>query len=184
MERDIEALRAAFLDGKRLKFLFFWGHQAIPGDRPGPGCLSQWWAADVEVDAVRYRSAEHYMMAEKARQFGDAAAAERILRASHPGEAKKFGRTVRGFDDDAWARVRFDIVVRGNLAKFSQNEALARYLVGTGERVLVEASPQDRIWGIGMTRDDPRATNPLQWRGLNLLGFALMEVRHQLRGGG
>jgi len=177
---DIEALRAAFQAGKRPKYVFFWGHEPEPDGAAGRGCLSQWWAADFEVGGLRYPSAEHYMMAEKARLFGDEACLQRILRSPHPGAAKKLGRAVGGFDETVWERERFQIVVRGNLAKFRQNDDLARYLIGTKQRVIVEASPRDRIWGIGMTRDDPRAINPLQWRGLNLLGFALMEVRAAL----
>ncbi|MDJ0633261.1 MAG: NADAR family protein [Xenococcaceae cyanobacterium MO_188.B29] len=72
---------------------------------------------------------------------------------------------------------RSPIVVKGNLAKFSQKEALKEFLLNTKERILVEASPRDRIWGIGLGQNNPDAANPYQWQGLNLLGFALMEVR-------
>ena len=72
--------------------------------------------------------------------------------------------------------------MRGNLAKFQQHPTLSAFLAGTADRVLVEASPSDRIWGIGLAADDPRAVNPEKWRGLNLLGFALMEVRRVLAG--
>ena len=95
--------------------------------------------------------------------------------------AKKLGRQVRNFDHARWEAARFDIVVRGNTAKFVQNEPLQSFLFGTGRRVLVEASPVDRIWGIGLAADDPRAMHPEQWRGLNLLGFALMAVRDVLQ---
>ena len=88
---------------------------------------------------------------------------------------------VQGFDEAKWQAARYDIVVRGNLAKFSQNEALRSFLLNTGERVLVEASPVDPIWGIGLAANDPLAEQPAQWRGLNLLGFALMDVRRSLR---
>ena len=91
------------------------------------------------------------------------------------------GRDVKGFDDETWSRHRFEIVVRGNEAKFGQNEDLKAFLLSTGEDILVEASPVDRIWGIGLAEDDPCATNPAQWQGLNLLGFALMTVRSMLR---
>lgn len=92
-------------------------------------------------------------------------------------------RLVRGFDDAVWARERFALVVEGSVHKFGQDPALRTYLLGTGERVLVEASPVDRIWGIGLAKDDPRSANPASWRGLNLLGFALMEARTRLRAG-
>jgi ribA/ribD-fused uncharacterized protein len=121
------------------------------------------------------------MMAAKTLLFGDAETAARIQAAPHPGAAKKLGRQVRGFDERSWVQRRFDLVITGNLAKFGQHPQLRDFLLGTGNRILVEASPLDRIWGIGLAVDDERATSPQQWPGLNLLGFALMEVRHQLR---
>ena len=162
------------------EYLLFWGHRAPPGDGVGSGCLSQWWPAGFAVGGIAYTSAEQYMMWEKALLFGDAGTAEQIRRARHPGDAKRLGRQVRGFDERAWARRRYGIVVEGNLAKFGQNPALAAFLLGTSGKVLVEAAPGDRIWGIGLTAADEDATHPERWRGLNLLGFALMEVRHRL----
>ena len=90
---------------------------------------------------------------------------------------------MRGFDEQRWEQRRFDVVVAGNLAKFGQHPQLRHFLVGTGSRVLVEASPQDRVWGIGLAAGDERAGSPDRWQGLNLLGFALMEVRHELSAG-
>lgn len=176
-----ETLLAAVRRGERVKYLFFWGHTPLPGGEIGKPCLSQWWPAPFTVEGQRYPTAEHFMMAEKARLFGDEAARARVLAASHPKQAKQLGREVRGFDSDRWEAARFDIVVRGNLARFEQNPALREFLLGTGDRVLVEASPVDRIWGIGLAADDPRAENLEQWRGLNLLGFALMQVRERLK---
>ncbi|TYB45268.1 NADAR family protein [Actinomadura chibensis] len=158
-----------------VEFLFFWGHR-----KRGPGYLSQWWPAPFTVDGTVYATAEHYMMAEKARLFGDEETAAAIVAASHPSEAKDLGRRVRGFAEDAWRDARVGIVTRGNEAKFGQNEELRDYLVGTRNRVLVEASPLDRVWGIGLAADDPRAGRPSAWPGLNLLGFALMTVRETL----
>lgn len=120
------------------------------------------------------------MMAEKARLFGDETIRSQILRAGSPGAAKNLGRKVSGFDEATWRAHRFGIVVEGNHAKFAQNNELGDFLRSTGSKVLVEASPKDRIWGIGMERDDEHANNPLLWKGLNLLGFALMEVRRRL----
>ena len=94
---------------------------------------------------------------------------------------KALGRGVRGFEEPIWRQNRSSIVIEGNYAKFSQSAALREFLVGTKHRVLVEASPVDKIWGIGLGADDPHAENPLEWRGLNLLGFALMDVRERLR---
>ena len=179
--RDRESLIQAAQHGLRPRFLFFWGHQPLPGGEIGKSCLSQWWPASFTVDGVSYATAEHFMMAEKARLFGDEPARLRIIQAAHPRTAKQLGRKVKGFDEHRWNEVRFGIVARGNRAKFEQNPQLREYLLDTGDRVLVEASPVDPVWGIGLDADDPRAENPEQWRGLNLLGFALMAVRQQLQ---
>jgi ribA/ribD-fused uncharacterized protein len=177
---DLAALRAAVAGGWQPEYLFFWGHRART-QAPGKHALSQWWPAPFVVDGERYASAEHYMMAEKARLFGDAETRARIIAAAEPGKAKALGRAVRGFDAATWEREGFAIVVRGNLAKFEQNAALGGWLRATGDAVLVEASPVDAIWGIGLAADDPRAHDPLEWPGRNLLGFALMQVRARIR---
>jgi ribA/ribD-fused uncharacterized protein len=178
---NVELLRERAAQGERFDFLLFWGHTQAPDGRPGPTCLSQWFPAPFSVDGCRYPTAEHWMMAEKARLFGDEETLERILGAPTPGAAKKLGRAVRNFDDARWKEKRFAIVVAGSLHKFAQNEPLASFLRSTGTRVLVEASPVDRIWGIGLSKDAPEAQDPRRWRGLNLLGFALMEARSKLR---
>jgi ribA/ribD-fused uncharacterized protein len=163
--------------GARVRFLFFWGHQPAPDGSIGAGCLSQWWPVEFTVDGVRFASAEHYMMWSKAQLFGDTATAARVLTAGHPNDAKTLGREVRGFDDNVWKRERFGIVVAGSVAKFGSHADLRAFLLGTGERILVEASPVDRIWGIGLSARDASADEPALWRGLNLLGFALMRAR-------
>lgn len=165
--------------GHAVEYLFFWGHTP-KGDGVDASCLSQWFPRSFTIDGVRYATAEHYMMAEKARCFDDAERLALILTAETPADAKKHGRAVRNFDAASWERVRFDAVVRGNVAKFTQNQDLGDFLRGTGTRVLVEASPRDRIWGIGMGASNPDARHPARWRGRNLLGFALMETRAQL----
>ncbi len=180
--RDREELIALNRAGHRVKYLHFWGHQPQRDGSIGAGCLSQWWPAPFTISEQTFVTAEHYMMWRKAVLFGDTAAGDRILDARHPQRAKTLGRQVRGFDDQTWAAHRYAIVVAASVAKFGQHEDLAAYLRGTGNRVLVEASPMDRIWGIGLTADDPRATDPTGWRGLNLLGFALMEARASLAG--
>ncbi|MBE1530929.1 NADAR family protein [Actinomadura algeriensis] len=171
---DVPELIALQRTGARLKFVFFWREHGLTG------CLSQWHASPFTVDGVRYATAEHYMMAEKARLFGDERAAAAVIAAPHPGRAKDLGRRVTGFDESTWREHRLDIVVRGNLAKFAQHDDLRAYLVGTRRRILAEASPRDRVWGIGLTADDPRAERPDAWRGENLLGRALMTVRDRL----
>jgi ribA/ribD-fused uncharacterized protein len=179
--RSREELAVLTQRGARPKYLFFWGHRPQRDGAIGQGSLSQWWPSPFTVDGVTYPTAEHWMMAGKARLFGDDAALARILGAPHPGAAKKAGRQVRGFDEDTWICHRWDLVVSGNVAKFGQDTALREYLLGTGSRVLVEASPLDRVWGIGLAADDERTADPASWRGLNLLGFALMEARERLR---
>lgn len=166
--------------GDRLKYLYFWGHRPQRDGSVGAGCLSQWWPAPFTVDGVTYATAEHWMMAGKARLFGDAEAERRAVAAGHPKTAKTVGRSVRGFDQAVWEAERFALVTEGSVHKFRHRPDLRAFLLGTGHRVLVEASPTDRVWGIGLAADDDRAADPAAWRGLNLLGFALMEARARL----
>ncbi|MGW3123294.1 NADAR family protein [Streptomyces sp. NPDC001107] len=176
-----EALVKAVREGEKVKYLHFWGHRARADGRVGQSCLSQWWPSPFTVDGVTYGTAEHWMMAAKARLFSDAEAERRILAAGHPSQAKKAGRLVRGFDEEIWERERFGIVVDGSVHKFAAHADLREFLVNTGDRVLVEASPVDRVWGIGLAADDEAAADPERWRGPNLLGFALMAARERLR---
>ncbi|MFB7599397.1 NADAR family protein [Streptomyces sp. NPDC056160] len=178
-----EALIREVRAGARIRYLYFWGHRPRPDGQVGASCLSQWWPSPFTVDGVTYATAEHWMMAGKARLFGDAEAERRALAAGHPAQAKKAGRLVRGFDDALWARERFRIVVEGSVHKFAAHPELRAFLLGTGERLLVEASPLDRVWGIGLAADDDAAADPNRWQGPNLLGFALMEARERLRKG-
>ncbi|MDO3646802.1 NADAR family protein [Nocardia mangyaensis] len=177
---SVEGLRRAIAEGLAPKYLPFWGHTPRRDGAIGSSCLSQWWPATFVVGGVTFASAEHYMMWRKAILFEDAATATRILEAGHPSQAKNLGRRIRDFDETLWARTRFEIVVAGSVAKFGQDAALRAYLLGTGTRVLVEASPMDRIWGIGLAAEDARTADPARWRGLNLLGFALMRARTEL----
>ncbi len=179
---SVEDLIRAEDAGQRLKYVCFWGHEPRHDGRIGASCLSQWWPAEFTVDGLVFPTAEHFMMHRKALLFGDEDTAARILRARHPNEAKNLGREVRGYDEEVWRASRFDLVVAGNLAKFGQHALLGRYLLGTADRVLVEASPLDRIWGIGLAADDERTASPRTWLGSNLLGFVLMAVREQLVG--
>lgn len=172
----LEDLHARFNAGEKLKYVFFWGHQA---GRNGltASRFSQWYSAPFVIDGHRYPTAEHFMMAEKAALFGDQATRALVFQAPNPGAAKALGRQVRGFDEAVWLENRFAVVTRANRAKFAQNPELGRFLKQTGSRILVETSPVDRIWGIGLAQDDGKVCNPTLWRGLNLLGFALMQVR-------
>jgi len=180
---NLSGLRNYLNQGGRAKYLFFWGHRPRVEGVVDRACLSQWYPAPFELDGVNYETAEHYMMAEKARLFGDACALEAILASGHPGEAKRIGRQVTGFDEKRWCDQREAIVVRGGFAKFKSDPALRDFLIGTGRRILVEASPVDAIWGIGLAADHKHASHPELWRGPNLLGFALMKVRDLLAKG-
>jgi ribA/ribD-fused uncharacterized protein len=179
--RSNEDLLAHIAQGHRLDYLLFWGHQVPKDGSVGKSCFSQWYEAPFTIEGATYRTAEHFMMAGKARLFDDAATCERIIAAHTPGEAKKLGRQIRNFDDAVWLGARFDLVTRGNIAKFSQNATLGAFLLGTGQQVLVEASPVDPIWGIGLAATDAAAQDPRSWQGLNLLGFALMAARDAMR---
>ena len=178
--RTREQLAEILAAGRPVKWLMFWGHQPQPDGSVGKGCLSQWWPCRFTVDGVEYASAEHWMMAAKARLFDDSETLAQILAAKTPPEAKSLGRLVRGFDEQIWTAQRSDLVARGNVAKFGQDPALRGFLLATSGRVLVEASPRDRVWGIGLGAANEAATDPARWRGLNLLGFALMEARERL----
>jgi ribA/ribD-fused uncharacterized protein len=180
-EYSVESLRASLRDGVQLKYLLFWGHSAKDPRDVGKECLSQWYPTSFVVNGQLFASAEHYMMYRKAILFDDDDTAEQILRSSSPGAAKSLGRSVRGFDEQTWEEHRFDIVTEASIEKFAQSARLKDFLIGTADQVLVEASPTDAVWGIGLAASDPRACNPMEWRGLNLLGFALMVARDRLK---
>ncbi|PXF48870.1 hypothetical protein BWQ96_01426 [Gracilariopsis chorda] len=162
-------------------FLFFYGHSASEGPK---AVLSNFWLCpEPFVDSAnrRFPTSEHFMMHGKAVLFGDTDMAELILNAPTPLAAKRFGRKVRNFDQDTWKNHRINIVAEGCFLKFSQCEEAGRFLLATGDRILVEASPRDRIWGIGMGMSNRNRFDPSKWGGLNLLGEALMIVRDRLR---
>lgn len=179
---DLESLRAACRSGQQFRYRCFYGHTARPDGQLSDAVFSQFWPCSFVLGGQRYRFAEQWMMASKARLFGDAEACARILQATAPLACKRIGRQVRGFDEARWREHRFALVTVGNIAKFEQDPRLAAYLRATGDEILVEASPSDCIWGIGYGRERPEAQDPLRWRGQNLLGFALMRARATLCG--
>lgn len=181
--RSVAQLVKAVEAGAKPKYVLFWGHRPGKDGSLGVSCFSQWWPAPFSVDGETFASAEHYMMWRKALLFDDSDSATAVLRAHSPAKAKEIGRTVRGFDEQRWREHRWDIVVTGSTAKFGSDPALREFLLSTGKRVLVEASPVDRVWGIGLAQDSEFAEMPQRWRGLNLLGFALMEARARLAKG-
>jgi len=151
------------------KYVFFWD-----------GVFSQWQPSIFVIDNITYLTAEQYMMHQKALLFGDKEIADEVMKVTHPKDHKMLGRRVKGYDEAIWKRACIGIVYKGNLAKFTQNEDLKAELLNTGNKVLVEASPIDFIWGIELGEKDPKAENPAEWRGTNLLGFTLMLVRNEL----
>lgn len=165
--------------GETLKYIYFWGHQKSKSS-VSKSCFSQWYPSSFEDNGVLFVTAEHYMMYQKAKLFECHDIAEKVIQCENPGAVKKLGREVSNFDEAKWKDCRFDIVVQANQLKFSQNTELAEFLLSTTNRVLVEASPLDRVWGIGLATDDPKIADPRRWQGLNLLGYALMVVRQRL----
>lgn len=163
---------------ERETVVLFWGgpmSQWFPFGDPNPSPSS------FTIDGIAYSCAEQWMMAEKARLFGDAECLAKILASDSPRGMKEHGRRVRGFDVDKWNGAAREIVYRGNLAKFSQNDSLREHLMATGDKPIGESSPEDLVWGIGFHMDDPRSDNPAQWTGTNWLGEALMRVRSELQ---
>ena len=179
---DREHLCQAVRDGDRLRYRLFYGHTGRADGKLSDAVFSQFWPCAFLLGTIRYRWAEQWMMASKARLFADDDALGKVLQAGEPLACKRIGRQVRGFDEARWREHRFDLVTVGNVAKFGQDPGLREYLLGTGDEVLVEASPSDSIWGIGLGREHKDAQDPLRWRGQNLLGFALMRARLILRG--
>ncbi len=158
------------------KFTLFWG-----------GPCSQWTAANMEIDGVIYNTAEQYMMAEKARLFEDADSAVAIMGSFKPYDQKAIGRKIKNFDKAKWERIEengkpfcWNVVYKGNYAKFTQNPGLREYLFSTIGTLIVEASPTDKIWGIGLGEDDPKALDRSQWQGTNWLGEVVTQVRDDL----
>lgn len=166
------------LGENRPELLLFYGHRVTK--TVTETCLSQWYPCQFEVDGVIYTSAEQYMMAEKAKLFGDEEIRDEILSTDDPRKCKALGRKVKNFDEAVWDKEKEFIVLKGNTKKFLQNDALRNFLLSTGSKVLVEASPTDRVWGIGLGKNNPDALDPKKWRGKNLLGFALMDVREMI----
>lgn len=154
------------------KYTFFW---------LAPSPFSQWHRAGFTVDGVHFKTAEHYMMYKKAMLFGDALKAEEILKIEHPKDVKQKGREISGFIKEEWEANCKRFVYEGNYAKFTQNKAILPVLMGTGDTELVEASPFDNIWGIGLKEEDAKKLPKEQWKGTNWLGEILTELRENLK---
>ena len=178
---NIKWLTERFESGDTLKYIFFWGHLSKPNEKVGKFCFSQWFESPFSVDNITYKTAEHWMMAHKALLFGDKNVYEKIIHCDKPKKAKELGQQVLGYDDQTWNKNKFEIVKLGNIHKFNQYPEFAKYLLNTEDTILVEASPLDTIWGIGLSQDSKEIDNIYAWRGQNLLGFALMETRDFLK---
>lgn len=163
-----------------IEIIYFWGHTPNPR-KMTKACFSQWYDCRFKVGDVDYHTTEQYMMASKALLFGDEETYREIMEAEGPDRYKKLGRRVCNFDPDVWDDRKYDIVVEGNKAKFSQNLELMEFLLSTGDAILVEASPYDKIWGIGLDIETAKEGSVEDWKGENLLGCALMETRDWLR---
>ena len=150
-------------------YVFFWG-----------GTFSQWCPSNFEIDGVKYNCGEQYMMAKKAMLFNDNETLGKIMKATDPRIQKALGRTVKNFEKSKWDNVCRDYVYEGNYAKFTQNGQMKKELLNTGTKEIVEASPEDTIWGIGLRESDPRAWDKTHWLGTNWLGEAIMRVRKEL----
>ena len=155
-------------------FIFFWKSAEKPY-----GVFSQLAICKFEIDGKVYSCSEQYMMAEKARLFKDTETENKIMSAITPAHLKNLGQKVKNFNQEIWDKNAYDIVVKGNYEKFKQNKYLQNILLSTESKVLVEASPYDEIWGIGMEANDYRAMHPKYWNGKNLLGKALVDVRNE-----
>lgn len=152
------------------KFHFFYG-----------GPFSQWYSFDMSIDGVTYNTAEQYMMAMKAKHFGDEETYKEIMKALNPWDQKALGRQVKNFDANSWNAVSRDHVYKANLAKFTSDHHLRHFILSTGDKEIVEASPTDCIWGIGLAENDPKRFDKTNWRGTNWLGEVLMKVRTEIR---
>jgi len=153
------------------KFLFFYG-----------GFCSQWVHSPfVDNDSLLwFNTAEQWMMYKKAKFFNDESTAALIMETKHPREQKRLGRSTKNYNEAKWDKVKYDIVFRGNVMKFTQNSSFGKALLGTGDKTIVEASPTDAIWGIKLGLENPDILDPHKWKGQNLLGKIIMDTRDVL----
>ena len=137
-------------------------------------------AIEINGSVISFKTSEHALMALKAVEFGDTVALKRIIEAKYPGDARRIGRHIKGYNNDTWSRVRYDRMKQCLVAKYTQNEYYKNELLKTGDKVLVDASPTDKIWGVGVGIGDRALYSESTWNGQNLLGRCLMEVRSEI----
>lgn len=168
------------VNGNEDDFIFFWGHTPAKDGKITETCLSQWWSCNFYENGILFCCAEQYMMYKKALLFNDFEYAQKIVQCKDAKKIKEYGRLVRNFDEKIWDDNKQSIVMQGNLLKFSQNLELKDFLLSTESKILVEASPYDKIWGIGMKKGTNSILTPQNWKGENLLGYIIMEIRDRL----
>lgn len=144
------------------------------------GYLSNWYRSDFTVDGVQFSSMEQFMMYKKAICFSDIKIAWKIQETSDVSKIKELGRQVSGYNENIWNGLRQITVYEGLLEKFSQNRVLCEKLKETKNTILAECAVKDRVWGIGLSMNDPRRLDIREWKGQNLLGYALMLVREKI----
>ncbi|OWP85568.1 hypothetical protein BWK60_13430 [Flavobacterium covae] len=154
-----------------LKYYFFYGY-----NNP----LSQWYKSNFIIDNITFNSAEQWMMYSKAKLFNDTEKMLEIINEPNASNQRKLGRQIKGFKEDVWIEKREEIIYAGNLAKFAQNVELRLFLKNTEKMILAEASPVDLIWGIGFSINDLERFDNIKWKGINLLGKILMEIRDKI----
>ncbi|MBR4009600.1 MAG: NADAR family protein [Clostridiales bacterium] len=146
------------------------------------GCFCNWYPAEFDYAGRHYLHSEQFMMYQKVMMFGQTALGDEIMHTADPEQCKILGREFfDGFDAALWKKTRFVVVKRGIRAKFSQNPQMMDTLLATGNAILAECSPRDKDWGILLSTSDPEVQDITKWRGENLLGQVLMEVREELR---
>lgn len=147
------------------------------------GCFSQWYFNDKQFknyEDIYFNSSEQFMMSEKAKLFNDMKTYDKIMKSIDQKKIKAYGKKVKNFDDNIWLNNNYRILLEGNLLKFSQNPKLKKLLLETNNKIIVEASPYDKIYGIGMSKNNKDFLNIDKW-GKNLLGQVLMEIRNLLK---
>ena len=145
--------------------------------------FSNWYMSTFVHHGTLYNCSEQYMMNMKARMFHDYDVADMIMQQGHPYKQKFLGRQVRGFSEPTWLAKCKPLMVEGLKSKFMQDTYCLNTLLDTGDKIIVEASPTDKLWGIGLAEDDPKAQDPKQWQGKNWLGLVLMQTRDEIRHG-
>ncbi|AGF85075.1 hypothetical protein QJ854_gp707 [Moumouvirus goulette] len=162
-------------------YIFFYGHNP---NKKGTEIYSQWFPSifyeEIDNKIIQYFNAEQYMMAHKALLFEDFHNYKKFMKENNPSKVKKAGRRIKNFNEDLWNDYKYDIVVSGNKLKFEQNPDLLEKLLKTGNKLFVESSPYDYIWGIGMSANEAIKLSENKWPGKNLLGKAITQVRNEL----